>query len=151
MTGLGVALVTSIFHTSGRHQTTWEVIAGVAYALWVAAYFIVFWTTTGQTPGARFMQVRLVTANRQRVKPVRALVRWIGMELGAMPLFAGYLPILFKRRGLPDWLARTLVIDASQISIVQARHAALRAARASGDGGSPKSRHDLPTELRDAR
>ena len=81
------------------------------------AYFVAFWSTTGQTPGARVMQVRLVTAQRQRVKPVRALVRCAGMQLAAIPLFAGYLPILFRRRGFPDWLAHTLVVDAPEPSI----------------------------------
>src|SRR5689334_12182961 len=87
MVALGVALVTSVTHISFHHKVFWEVIAGALYVLWIGAYFIVFWTTTGQTPGARFMQIRLVTAGRQRVKPVRALVRWVGMQLAAIPLF----------------------------------------------------------------
>lgn len=58
------------------------------------------------------MQIRLVTASGQRLKPLRALVRWVGMNLAALPLVAVYLPILFRRRGLPDWLAHTLVLEA---------------------------------------
>lgn len=140
MTGLGVALVTSVIHTSGKHRTTLEIIAGAVYVLWVCAYFVVFWTVTGQTPGARFMQIRLVTAKRARVKPIRAVVRLIGMELAAIPLFAGYLPVLFERRGLPDWLARTEVIESSQPSIVMARQAARRAAREGSRADPPRSR-----------
>ena len=46
----------------------------------------------------------------------RALLRYIGLWLAALPLFAGYLLILFdpKRRGLQDQLARTFVIDAPE-------------------------------------
>jgi hypothetical protein len=51
------------------------------------------------------------------------------MTLATLPLFAGYVPILFKRRGFPDWLAHTLVIDAPQLSVAEARRATIRTAR----------------------
>ncbi|HUO74925.1 MAG TPA: RDD family protein [Solirubrobacteraceae bacterium] len=114
-----------------------EAIAGVVYIVWAGVYFVAFWSITGQTPGARIMQIRLVSAKRGRVKPARALVRWIGMNLAMLPLFAGFLPILWRRRGFPDWLAHTLVLDAPQVSLADARRAANRAAR---DG----SRHPTP-------
>jgi uncharacterized RDD family membrane protein YckC len=90
---------------------------------------VAFWSITGQTPGARIMQIKLVSANRGRVKPVRALVRGIGMNLAMLPLFAGFLPILFRRRGFPDWLAHTLVLEAPQISLADRRRAAKQAVR----------------------
>ena len=132
LTGLGVALVTSVVHTSGHHRAALGVISGVVYVLWIAVYFVAFWITTGQTPGARFMQIRLVTAKGARVKPVRGVVRLIGMELAAIPLFAGYLPVLWGRRPLPDWLARTRVVEASQSSIAMAAQEARRTARERG-------------------
>jgi uncharacterized RDD family membrane protein YckC len=125
--GLGAALVLSIFPVSKDLQPALEAIAGGLYVLWAAGYFIAFWSTTGQTPGARVMQIRLVTANRERVKPARALVRWVGMNLAMVPLFAGYLPILFRRRGFPDWLAHTLVLEAPQLSLAEAQLAHLSA------------------------
>ena len=125
--GLGAALVLSIFPVSGDVKPALEAIAGGLYLLWAAGYFIAFWSTTGQTPGARVMQIRLVTANRERLKPARALVRWVGMNLAMIPLFAGYLPILFRRRGFPDWLAHTLVLEAPQLSIAEAQLAHLSA------------------------
>jgi uncharacterized RDD family membrane protein YckC len=137
LTGLGVALVTSVVHTSGHHRAALGVISGVVYVLWIALYFVAFWITTGQTPGARFMQIRLVTAKGARVKPVRGVVRLIGMELAAIPLFAGYLPVLWGRRPLPDWLARTKVVEASQISIAMAAQAARRTARERGGADRP--------------
>jgi len=129
ITGLGAALVLSIFPLAKNAQPALEAIAGVAYVLWTAAYFVAFWSTTGQTPGARIMQIRLVTPSGRRVKPLRALLRWVGMNLAMVPLFAGYLPIVFRRRGFPDWLARTLVISAPQMSLAETRRAALQAAR----------------------
>jgi uncharacterized RDD family membrane protein YckC len=136
--GLGAALVLSIFPVSKDLRPTLEAIAGGLYVLWTAGYFIVFWSTTGQTPGARVMQIRLVTANRERLKPARALVRWVGMNLAMLPLFAGYLPILFRRRGFPDWLAHTLVLEAPQLSIAEAQLAHLSAGhRSSATTASP--------------
>ncbi|MGZ6640031.1 MAG: hypothetical protein ACXVII_45415 [Solirubrobacteraceae bacterium] len=65
-----------------------------------------------------------MTATQQRVKPARALMRWVGMNLAMVPLFAGYVPILFRRRGFPDWLAKTLVLGAPQLSRSAAGNAA---------------------------
>jgi uncharacterized RDD family membrane protein YckC len=127
--GLGTALVLSIFPLSHDVQPALEAVAGAAYLLWAAAYFIVFWSITGQTPGARVMQIRLTTARREQVAPTRALIRWVGMNLAMIPLFAGYLPVAFGRRPFPDWLAHTLVLDAPQISLAEGRRRALRAAR----------------------
>lgn len=139
--GLGAGLVLSIFPLSKSAQPAFEVIAGAAYIIWIAAYFVAFWSTTGQTPGARIMQIRLVTPNRRRVNPARALVRWVGMNLAMLPLFAGYLPIAFGRRGFPDWLARTLVVEAPQLSLAEATSASLRSARR---GSGRRARAVLP-------
>jgi uncharacterized RDD family membrane protein YckC len=128
-TGLGVALIIQIFPITKDLKPLFVVIGGAAYVLWTIAYFVVFWSSTGQTPGARFMQVRLVTPNGGKVKPVRALLRWIGMSLAMVPLPWGLVPIPFKRRGFPDWLAHTRVIEAPALSIAAARRERKRQAR----------------------
>jgi uncharacterized RDD family membrane protein YckC len=117
--GLFVALVLAIFPITKHLEPLFASIAGGVYILWTASYFVGFWSITGQTPGARVMQVRLVTPNGGRVKPVRAFVRWIGMNLAMLPLPWGFVPIPFKRLGFPDWLAHTRVIDieAEQLSL----------------------------------
>lgn len=127
-TGLGAELVLSIFPVSPNFASVLKPIAGIVYIVWCAVYFVLLWSWTGQTLGARMMQIRLVTENGRRVKPARAVVRWVGMNLAMLPLFAGFAPILFERRGFPDWLARTVVINAPQLSLAQARQAALRKA-----------------------
>ena len=61
-------------------------------------------------PGARVMQIKVVTANGGRLRPQRALVRCAGVLLAAIPLFAGLVLILFddKRRGFRiGWPARS--------------------------------------------
>jgi uncharacterized RDD family membrane protein YckC len=44
----------------------------------------------------------------------RSILRAIGTWISIIPLFAGYLPVLFdeRRRGVPDYLAGTEVVYA---------------------------------------
>jgi uncharacterized RDD family membrane protein YckC len=72
---------------------------------------VVFWTSTGQTPGNRVMQIRVLRADGGRLRPRHALVRLLGMLLGLV-LLLGYLPILVndRRRGLHDAMAGTVVV-----------------------------------------
>jgi uncharacterized RDD family membrane protein YckC len=122
LVGAAVALIGALFHFPHQLKTILVVIGGVAYVLWTAGYFVGFWSATGQTPGDRVMQIRVVTASFERVKPVRGIVRCVGLVLATLPLFLGYLPILFdkRRRGLADWVARTVVVDAPGVSVAQA-------------------------------
>lgn len=129
ITGLGVALIVTLFPITKNLKPLFEAIAGGVYVLWTAAYFVAFWSITGQTLGSRVMQVRLVTPSGEKVKPVRAFVRYIGMNLAMLPLPWGYVPIPFRRLGFPDWLAHTRVVEAQQLSIVAARQQRSRDAR----------------------
>jgi uncharacterized RDD family membrane protein YckC len=97
-------------------------IAGgsLAFLLWSVGYFVTFWSTTGQTPGNRALRIRVRTASGERMRPRRALLRFVGLVLAALPLFAGFLLILVddRRRGLQDRLARTVVVEASEEATV---------------------------------
>jgi uncharacterized RDD family membrane protein YckC len=91
-------------------------VGAVVYVAWFIGYFAAFWSTTGQTPGARVMGVRVVCAGGGETVRLRAaVVRLAGMVLAAIPLCAGFLLILVddRRRGLQDRLARTVVVYAS--------------------------------------
>src|SRR4051812_49725468 len=55
-----VALVLSIFPVSSDMKKVLAAIGGVLFAIWVVAYFVTFWTTTGQTPGDRVMRIGVV-------------------------------------------------------------------------------------------
>jgi hypothetical protein len=129
MTGLGADLIFSIFPVSPDFAAILKPIAGGIYIAWCALYFVTLWSWTGQTVGARVMQIRLLTTRGGRVKPARALVRWIGMNLAMLPLFLGFAPILFRRRGFPDWLAHTKVIEWEQLSIAQSLRSTTARAR----------------------
>lgn len=144
VTGLGAELIFSIFPVSPSFASVLKPIAGFVYILWAGAYFVVFWSWTGQTLGARVMQIQLLTARGGRVKPARAVVRWVGMNLAMIPLFAGFAPILVGRRGFPDWLAHTEVVEARQMSLAAARMASLRAA-GNGRGGTAVTAGEAPS------
>jgi uncharacterized RDD family membrane protein YckC len=52
------------------------------------------------------------------LRPRRAVFRFACLILAAIPLLAGFLPILFddRRRGLHDMLAGTVVVEAPNLS-----------------------------------
>ena len=118
-----VAIAVSVFHLPKEIKQLLLILGGVAYVLWTIAYFVVFWSTTGQTPGSRMMQIRVVHEGGRGVGPRRGVVRVLRMVLAALPLFAGYALIVFdsRRRGLQDRLARTVVVEAPELSIAARR------------------------------
>jgi uncharacterized RDD family membrane protein YckC len=118
-----VALIASVFHFPKELDTILKWIGLGVYVLWLFGYFVGFWSATGQTPGNRVLQIRVVTAAGDSVNPRRGVVRVLGLVLAALPLFAGYVLVLFdrKRRGLQDRLARTVVIEAPDVSLAEAR------------------------------
>jgi uncharacterized RDD family membrane protein YckC len=145
--GVAWVLVIAALHLPSNLRLILGVIGAVAYVLWSMGYFVGLWSSTGQTIGARMMRFRVVAVERDRLKPRRSLVRCIGLFLAALPLFAGYLIILVdpKRRGLQDYLARTVVVDAPAMSIAQQRRAAQRVAAATSEvvEHSPNSGDDV--------
>ena len=110
--GIVVGLGISAFELPDVVRTIAVFVGGVAFVVWWIAYFALFWSTTGQTPGARVMGVRVVCEKGGMLGVGGAIVRLAGMLLAAIPLFAGFLLILFdqRRRGLQDMLARTIVV-----------------------------------------
>jgi uncharacterized RDD family membrane protein YckC len=125
-----VALILSLFHLPSELKKLLLIISGGIYLLWTIGYFVGFCVATGQTPGARAMRFRVVAVKGEKLKPRRALLRWIGLVLAALPLLAGYVLILFdsRRRGLQDRIARTVVIEAPQLSPAELRRQARRKA-----------------------
>jgi uncharacterized RDD family membrane protein YckC len=120
MVAVVVTLVFSVIPESRDSDKLVVAIGGIAFALWSIGYFLTFWTTTGQTPGYRAMQIKVTREDGARLRPRHAIARLVGIVL-SLPLFVGFIPILFtrRRRGLPDWLSGTVVrivpdADASQ-------------------------------------
>ncbi len=115
--GAAVALVLAL---AGGLGTAWvnATLAGGGWFLAAALYFIFFWSGTGQTPGMRIMRVRVTTPAGTPPSVLRSLVRFVGLILAIIPLFAGFLPVLFdsRRRALQDFLAGTVVTEPARPS-----------------------------------
>ena len=110
-----VALILSVVSPPDKFDPVIVAIGGVAYGLWLVGYFVVFWSTTGQTPGNRLLEIRVCrAADGELIGPSAALLRFAGLILAALPLFAGFLTILVddRRRGVHDMLAGTVVVPA---------------------------------------
>jgi uncharacterized RDD family membrane protein YckC len=137
----GVGLIASVLQLPKDVKQILVYVGAVVYLLWTVGYFVTFWSATGETPGDRVMGIRVVAADGGRVKPRWALVRCVGAVLSALPLFAGYLLILFdrRRRGLLDVLARTVVVDSPNVSVAAKRRAVMRAAAAERSDSSSDS------------
>jgi uncharacterized RDD family membrane protein YckC len=95
-----------------RPQWLVGVLLASGWALVAAGYFVLFWSGAGQTPGMRLLRLRLVGRKGRPPSLGWSIVRTVGTAIAIIPLFAGYLPVLFdaRRRGLPDYLAGTVVV-----------------------------------------
>jgi len=106
-----VALVASLV---GGLRPEWlvGVLLGGGWLLLAGAYFVFFWSAAGQTPGMRLLRIRVRTEPGGNPSVGRSILRLVGLVLAIVPLFAGFVPVLFdsRRRGLADYLARTVVL-----------------------------------------
>jgi uncharacterized RDD family membrane protein YckC len=82
--------------------------------LFIATYYIFFWTVTGQSPGKGIMGLRILTHRGGKLKLSQAIMRYIGYYLSAIPLGLGFFWILIDDRRLAwhDRLANTCVVYA---------------------------------------
>src|SRR5262249_39914249 len=67
-----------------------------AWLLIFATYFVLFWSTTGHTPGMRLLRVRVRRRDPGGGHPSvgRSIVRFVGLVLAIIPMFAGFVPVL---------------------------------------------------------
>jgi uncharacterized RDD family membrane protein YckC len=130
-----VALALNLLKVPSKIDTAVAAVGAVMFIVWAVAYFMMFWSTTGQTPGARIMRFRVLAPGAEggHIGQRRALLRLLAMILAAIPLLAGYFMVLFddRRRGLHDRLARTVVVDAPDTETP------VRRRRARGQGAAP--------------
>jgi uncharacterized RDD family membrane protein YckC len=113
--GAIIALVGSLVGDI-RLDTLARLLAATAWVAVVGAYFVLFWSTAGQTPGMRLMGLRLMTSTGVHPSVGRSVIRLIGLGLAIVPLFLGFVPVLIdeRRRGLHDFMAGTVVLYAGR-------------------------------------
>jgi uncharacterized RDD family membrane protein YckC len=107
-----LAIVASFF---GGLRPEWLAAAllSLGEVLAAAGYFVLCWSSVGQTPGMRLMHVRVSRTDGTRLSGGRSVLRFLGLVLAVVPMFAGFIPALFdsRRRALPDYLAGTVVVN----------------------------------------
>jgi len=111
-------LIVSALSLPNDLDTALLAVGAWLFLLWSAAYFVIFWSSTGQTLGNRVMQIRVVRAkDGAALRPWRALLRLFGLMLAALPLFLGLLPIVLneRRRGLQDVIGGSVVVGAASV------------------------------------
>ncbi|HEX8034840.1 MAG TPA: RDD family protein [Ktedonobacterales bacterium] len=89
------------------------IILGTAIAI---GYPVGFWALLGQTPGQWLLGVRIVRVTGKPLTVRRALLRYLGYWLSAIPLGLGFLWVLVddRRQGWHDKLAGTYVVYESR-------------------------------------
>jgi uncharacterized RDD family membrane protein YckC len=105
-----VTLAYGAFFGSGEGGSGLAIAVGSS--AWVAIgslYLVGFWAAAGQTPGMRFLGIRL---NEHRLRPGRALRRLLGLYLSVVTFGFGFLGIVFResRRGWEDRFSGTDVL-----------------------------------------
>ena len=79
------------------------------------AYYVYFWTTSGQTPGHQALHLRVVRTDGTSLDVVTAIIRYVGYIISAIPIFLGFLWVAWdpQKQGWHDKLASTYVIRTS--------------------------------------
>jgi uncharacterized RDD family membrane protein YckC len=92
------------------HMALWVGI--VVGAVFPSVYTLLFWSTTGQSPGKAVMGVRIVRLDGQPMNLWTAVLRVIGYGISLSTMGLGFLLILSdnRRQGIADKLAGTCVV-----------------------------------------
>ena len=112
MSVVGIAALIASLVGGLRPEWLVGVLLGSGWMLVVGTYLVLFWSSAGQTPGMRLLHVRVHGPGSVPPSIGRSLLRLVGLVLAIVPMFAGFIPVLFteRRRGLPDFLAGTVVL-----------------------------------------
>lgn len=105
-----VTLAANAFGGSGEGGSALAIAVGsTAWLSFGAVYLLAFWSLAGQTPGMRFVGIRLAGG---RLAPGRGVKRLLGLGLSVVCFGLGLLGIVFgaERRGWADRLAATDVV-----------------------------------------
>jgi uncharacterized RDD family membrane protein YckC len=121
MSVVGVAALVSSLVGGLRPAWLAGALLGAAWLIIFATYFVLFWSTTGHTPGMRLLRVRVRRREPESGPPsvARSIARFVGLVLAIIPMFVGFVPVLFsrERRGLPDYLGGTVVVYDEPIAL----------------------------------
>jgi uncharacterized RDD family membrane protein YckC len=114
-----VAVVAAVFLPDPDGVSTPALAAGTAaWLIAGAVYLLTFWALAGQTPGMRFLGIRIEADGSRRIGLGRSLRRLIGFVLSWIPFGLGFIGVVLgdRRRGLLDVIAGTEVLHTEPAS-----------------------------------
>lgn len=103
-------LAVNAFGGGGGNASNFAIAVGsTAWVTISAVYLVSFWSLAGQTPGMRFVGIRL---SEHRLPLGRSVKRAIGLGLSVVTFGIGFLGIVFgeQRRGWEDRISKTFVV-----------------------------------------
>lgn len=76
------------------------------------AYFVIFWATTGQTPGKMALGIKVIATDGSPVTWGKAILRYIGYIISGLVVLLGFIWIALdpRRQGWHDKIANTYVV-----------------------------------------
>ena len=109
-----LALVGGVVIELSMRQQALDAAIGGPEAILSLLYFSFFWSWMGggQTVGMRFLGLRVVGTDGQRIGYGTALIRWLGLVVSLSVLFLGVIWVAFdpQKQGWHDKVARTYVV-----------------------------------------
>ncbi len=111
---LGISLNSIPGASAAADIITSPAFVALVTVLFIMAYHVFFWLFAGQTPGKALLGLRVVSMNGERLRPWRAVLRYLGYYLSALALFSGFAWVLLddRRQAWHDKLAGTVVLYA---------------------------------------
>ena len=87
-------------------------VGGGLTTLGSIAYFIYFWSTTGQTIGHRALGLKVVKMDGSKLDITTAALRYVGQIIAAIPVGLGFLWVIWdaQKQGWHDKIAKTYVV-----------------------------------------
>jgi uncharacterized RDD family membrane protein YckC len=115
---LGAAAVVAALFGSNGVSTAGFALGVGAWIVVTSSYALIFWSLSGQTPGMRFLSIRIEADGSPRIGPRRARRRLVGDVAGAFALGLGFLGVVTRddRRSWGDRRAGTELVRVKSIT-----------------------------------
>jgi uncharacterized RDD family membrane protein YckC len=105
------SVLASVLSGSGLSLAAVIVLATLGFFA-AGGFFVIFWALAGQTPGMRFLSIRIVHEGSRHITFRLAIQRLFALLLALLPLGIGYFAIVRdpSRRGWHDRMVKTEVV-----------------------------------------
>ncbi len=109
---LAAAVLAALLGPNDGVSATGFVFGATAWVIFGGLYLFTFWSLAGQTPGMRFLSIRIEHQGSHRLGPRVARRRLVGLVLSLIPFGLGFLGVITRddQRGFHDRHADTDVV-----------------------------------------